>query len=513
MNLKEIASDQKIDLKILIFSFLIIIITGLILRLNYVELELPIILDGLNYFLYASNISQNGILPNTFTPSNNGWPIFLSIFFTLITFDNIIEYMQLQKVITIIISTLTVIPVYFLCRKFFERNYSLIGAAIFIFEPRIIQNSLFGITESLYLLLGTITLVLFLSSKKFIYISFGLVALLTMVRSEGLFLFIALSILFLIKYRPYKNKNLLKFVLAMSIFILILLPMIIYKTDIHEEDKIVSRITSGLEYESQNTYSKIITSVENFLKFLGWNMIPIFILFLPLGSILFLKQLKKLKQFKFQDQVLIVTIISMSLPAFYAYSIPALDTRFLYFLYPIFCVISLYSIKSIFNRIRKQNIITIIIIGGIIITSVSFLEIKTINHDYEKDAFLFSLIISEKISGVNSYYPEDAYLTSASVIKNWPNILVSDKYGNPKMDFKIIETNEHDDLIEFIRDSKEKGLSHLVIDNNENRPDFLKIDPNKYPFLKNEEITIDPHGKYNGELYQIDYEEFFKIYD
>ena len=158
-------------------------------------------------------------------------------------------------------------------------------------------------------------------------------------------------------------------------------------------------------------------------------MIPIFILFLPFGSILFLKQLKNLKQFKFQDQVLIITIISMSLPAIYAYSIPALDSRFLYFLYPIFCIISLYSVKSIFNRVKKQNIITIIIICGIIIISTPFLEIKKIDQEYEKESFLFSLIISEKILGVNSYYPEDAYLTSASVIKNWPDILVSDKYG------------------------------------------------------------------------------------
>lgn len=334
-----------------------------------------------------------------------------------------------------------------------------------------------------------------------------------MVRAEGLFLFFALSILFLIKYRPNKNKNLLKFVLVISIFVLILLPMIMYKTDIHEEDRIISRVTSGLEYESQNTQLKIITGFENFLKFLGWNMIPIFILFLPFGSILFLKQLKNLKQFKFQDQVLIITIISMSLPAIYAYSIPALDSRFLYFLYPIFCIISLYSVKSIFNRVKKQNIITIIIICGIIIISTTFLEIKKIDQEYEKEAFLFSLIISEKILGVNSYYPEDAYLTSASVIKNWPDILVSDKYGNPKMDFKIIETNNHDNLIKFIIDSKEKGLSHLVIDNNQNRPEFLKIEPNEYEFLINEEIEMKMDTKYHVKLYKIDYKKFLELYN
>ena len=203
----------------------------------------------------------------------------------------------------------------------------------------------------------------------------------------------------------------------------------------------------------------------------------------------------------------------MSLPAIYAYSIPALDTRFLYFLYPIFCVISLYAIKPFFDKITKQNITTILIISGIIIASISFLEIKQINQNYEKDAFYFSLIISERISGINSYYPEDRYLSSASVIKNWPDILVSDRYGNPKMNFEIIETNGYDNLIEFIIDSKGKGLSHLVIDNNENRPKFLKIEPEKYTFLINEEIEIKTDAEYNVKLYRIDYEEFFKVFN
>jgi len=507
MSSKFINKNQKINSKILILGLIVISITGLIIRLNYFESELPITLDGLSYFVYAVDISKIGTLPENFSPSNNGWPIFLSPFFTLSSFNNAIEYMQIQKIISIVLSTLTVIPVYFLCRKFFEKHYSLIGAAIFVLEPRIIQNSLFGITESLYLLLVTITLVLFLSSKKLIYTSFVLAALVTMIRSEGLFLFFALSILFLIKYRHDKAKILLKYGLVLSIFVIVLLPMAVYKMEIHGEDRMVSRISAGLEYENQDTLSKTFTGIENFLKFLGWNMIPVFIFFVPLGTILFLRQLK------FQKLVLIITAISMSLPALYAYSIPALDTRFLYFLYPIFCIISLYTIKPLLNKISKPNFVTVAIIMGIIIVSIGFLEIKKIDQDYEKDVFQFALIITDKISGVNAYYPEDQYLTSASVIKNWPDILVSDIYGNIKTNFNIIETNSHDNLKEFIIDSREKGLSHLVIDNNENRPDFLKIDPNEYSFLKSEQITAELKGNYKVELYKIDYNEFFKTYD
>ena len=77
--------------------------------------------------------------------------------------------------------------------------------------------------------------------------------------------------------------------------------------------------------------------------------------------------------------------------------------------------------------------------------------------------------------------------------------------------FKIIETNNHNNLIEFIKDSKEKGLSHLVIDNSENRPEFLKIVPNQYEFLINEEIKIQTDTEYEFKLYRIDYEKFFEL--
>ena len=63
------------------------------------------------------------------------------------------------------LSVLTIIPVYLLCKKFVKNEYALLGAGIFVLEPRIIQNSLLGITEPLYIILGSISLLFFLSNK------------------------------------------------------------------------------------------------------------------------------------------------------------------------------------------------------------------------------------------------------------------------------------------------------------------------------------------------------------
>ena len=183
----------------------LIIILGLVLRFYYFPYDVPLSLDSLGYFSYAFEISQTGKFPIDFALINNGWPTFLSIFFSLFKFENFIDYMELERGVSILISVITGILVYYLCRNFFSRMYSLGGALLFILEPRVIFNSILGITEPLYVLLGTLSLVLFFSGKKMIYFSFGVIALLSLVRYEGLIFIIPISVMYFIKFRKKKD--------------------------------------------------------------------------------------------------------------------------------------------------------------------------------------------------------------------------------------------------------------------------------------------------------------------
>ena len=153
-------NTQKINDKRAIISLIAIFFVGLGLRFFYFPNELPLIADAMDNFTYATGINYYGHLPTEWAPANNGWPIFLSFWFSIINLENSLDYMQMQKTISVILSTLTIIPIYFLCRKFFDEKISLVGAALFAFEPRIMLNSLLGITEPLFILLGTSSLVL-----------------------------------------------------------------------------------------------------------------------------------------------------------------------------------------------------------------------------------------------------------------------------------------------------------------------------------------------------------------
>ena len=70
--------------KNVIFYLSIIITASFVLRLFLIPYEIPLTFDALLYFWYANDTSILGTLPADYTLANNGWSIFLSIFFTFI---------------------------------------------------------------------------------------------------------------------------------------------------------------------------------------------------------------------------------------------------------------------------------------------------------------------------------------------------------------------------------------------------------------------------------------------
>ena len=144
----------------------ILLVIGIGIRFAYFPHDIPFTYDSLDYFGYALKTSQVGSLPEGWALANNGWPIFVSFFFNTIQQGTFFEYMWIQRSLSIIISSLTAIPVYFLAHKFFRKEYAILGAAFFILEPRMIIDSLGGGNMPLYIFLTTSAISLFLSNNK-----------------------------------------------------------------------------------------------------------------------------------------------------------------------------------------------------------------------------------------------------------------------------------------------------------------------------------------------------------
>jgi len=114
---------------------------GLFLRLVYFPYDVPLFNDSLGYFWYAIDMSILNQLPPGHSLVNNGWPSFLSLIFQQMDSSNFLDYHNMQRFVGVVFSVATIFPVYFLCSMYFKKSYSLLGATLFIFEPRLTGNS------------------------------------------------------------------------------------------------------------------------------------------------------------------------------------------------------------------------------------------------------------------------------------------------------------------------------------------------------------------------------------
>ena len=80
-------SDNKKNITII----LLLISSSILFRFFYLPYEIPIFLDSFEYFNYALQISQTGNLPVEYFP-NNGWPTFLSLFFSILDKENFFDF-------------------------------------------------------------------------------------------------------------------------------------------------------------------------------------------------------------------------------------------------------------------------------------------------------------------------------------------------------------------------------------------------------------------------------------
>ena len=538
-----IDSGSKIFSKNTIICLGIIALAGFLIRLFYFPDGIPLILDGATYFWYANDLSVSGTFPNNADLVNNGWPTFLSVFFSLFSSENFLEYMSLQRYVTIIISVVTIIPVFILCRKFCGNELSLLAASLFVFQPRIIENSLLGITEPLFILLELTCLVLFLQNNfKFKYLSFGFLALACLVRYEAVFLIIPLSIFFLLKCRSDK-KNILRYFIAISIFLLVLLPMVSVRMDTMGYDGIVSHsIAAGITIGETDPPIYATDSVSeftvphgviSFIKSAALAAFPIFFIFLPLGFFGFFRNRN------FDKHVILLFMIFMSLPIIYAASRDIGDPRYFLTLFPILSVISVYTVKEITRKFNKTKLISVLFIIAILIPSITYLDYNKIDYEHEREAYEIALEVNRITSIINVYEPESLYfhnqIAAASNSQTFP---VLSSLIEPKMIFvggtsgdawpvKIPTKYKHDidacpsdicpkinSLTDFLIYERDSGLEHLAVDNSQERPQFIKnvfLHEEEYLFL-NKIYDSKEHGyDYHLKIFKIDYEKFDSV--
>ncbi len=533
-NILDILDNSKISRII----FLIILgISGIVFRLVFFPYDVPLFDDSQGYFWYAIDASLlNNIFPEGHNLTNNGWPIFVSIFFQFIDSNNFLDYQNIQRLIGVVFSVATIFPVYLLCTKFVKKGYSLLGTTLFICEPRLIQNSSLGTPESMYVFLIASILTLFLSTDfKKIYLAFFIVGLLSLVRYEGILIIIPLSVIFFLRFR-FKKKDLLKYFICITVFCLVIIPVGYLKNETTGQDGFVSHISAGPEFYQKSIEQNSSSSTEflekgitNMIKFLGWVQIPSFLIFVPLGIILFFKKMD------YKKTLIILTSIMILIPAFYAYSRDFSETKYLYALFPIFSLIACFTFKKIFDSYDKKKLIMCLILIGIILSSSIFISWKMPDNEHYRETYQIIKQISDKQITINSDFGTHGgeflyfHWTRLNNVNDFPilkdDLPVSNISYNKQM---VIENGmrihnlQYDDksnitnLKDYLKLLEKQNVTHLFVDkinisrliNNDLRNELQQVfyNENNYPFLIKEYDSKENGFKYHVKLFKIKYE-------
>jgi len=509
MNLEKNEFRVKHETKILLA---VIIISSILVKLHYLPFELPLTADAFAYFEFAIETSILKQYPEIVLP-NDGWSLFLSFFFSILPSSNFIDFMNLQRLISVGLSTLTIIPIYFITKRFVSNPYTLVAVLIFAFEPRIIENSILGVTEPLYILLGALVLWLFLSNEsKKIYLSFLFAALFTIVRTEGIVLVFAISIIFLFKNK-IKKISIKQYLISMSVFLTVLIPILLIRTEKTGYNHIFDRIgmySSNLIVESNRENLGMYyfsEGIVNFIKFLGWDLIPIFIFCVPIGFFIILKNRN------WDNLTIIFSTIILLIPIYYIYSAGVNDSRYFYTLYPIFCIYFVVGLNKIINKRKKEKLILLVIAIIIISGSLIFTDYRKMDITHEREIITLTDMIMEKTEVVNEFWPESKYIPIKKIynLESFPTSIFELNY-NPKLISEKTETLE-----EYLKLGITNGLTHLIVDEKDHstyRMLFLKDifdNENKYPYLLKIFDSKNGDNEYRVKIFKIDYEKFEKI--
>lgn len=501
------------------FLLFVTIIVGFLLRLFFSPWDVPVTNDALDYLAYAMAISNNGGLPIGNYPTNDGWPILISWFFTILSFQNFIDASNFQILLSTVLSSICAIPIFLICRKFVKDEFAIVGSTLFILHPIIIKNSVSGLTEPLYMLLLSLSIIFLISGKnKNFFIAFFLIGLASIVRYEAFLFIIPFSIMIFFE-KKINKKSIMVFFISLLIFSSIIICISILRIETTGEDGLVSNVISGPNFfykfilldepkiDEQGIpdlvptkYGKDFTNksgiflslaITNFILLLGKTLLPLMIILVPFGIYYFLKNRDKNSWF-----LIMFSVISI-IPILYVLGRDVSETRYFLVLFPLLCVISSYSIQKISKKLKSQKI-PIYVILIVIFSSIILVNQDQIDLEEERKLFDNAIIITSFADGVN-YFSSSKYIEAADLKNTWPKIPEFNKSQNPNTKTAKFSVQDYESLEEFIMKNVEydiendrNGLTHIIIDEFTESNILLDLQKSdeKYEYLKKLEIDF-----------------------
>jgi len=524
----------------------IILIISLSFRLYLADFSLPVFSDALEYTLHSIAQSQGQFLEHP--QRHSGWPMFQSLFMYLVDSDNFLDYSNISKILSITLSSLTIIPIYLLSNRYLDPRFSLLAVAVFAFEPRLIQNSVLGFSEPLFIFIMVFSIYFITKNEsKYIILSFILAGILWWIRPNGFILFPILTLIYFIKFK-FSILSIRNFLFYSFIFTIVITPLLLHRYEQFDNPTynwIGERIWIGDYSHSRSilpgekyTAINFITDngLQNFIeKFiingsvtlfsnLSYMMLPYLVILTPFGMILSIKN--KISNYNLFP-LWIVLLFSLSISIIPFSVIP--DKRLILFLFPYLIIFSIFPIKYYFQKFNflqiNSKLFFILIFCILIITSsVMISRYDLPNSIFEKEQMDFTKYFTQNFNGKLLFEPhnsqkyfnhpmiyEDSKIfLDMKITENWQD---GDKYFSyPQTKISRISVYGND-MNELLENGEKVGLTYIMATAEGtsffNFVNQLYFEEKQYSFLIKVYDSKDFNYKnFHVKVFEIDYLKF-----
>ena len=540
---------MNLTIQKIIVLLIVIVLISLGLKLYHIDFSLPYNTDNLGFILRGFS-HLNGDFSQT-PDKGLGWSLFLFPFFHLVESDNLLDYSNLVRIISLAVSSASIPMMYILSRRFFERKYSLTAACLFAFEPHLNYYSGIGLAEPLYILaiIGTFYFVTS-NHAKMIIPALMLSSVIWWTRINGFVILLLTTIIFFILHKK-EPKTIGFYLMGLMFFLLILSPMLIQRDsqfgdplyfwyndkiflDSYDELKSenIENDGSALSYIEKNgiysfTERFIFQGLENTFEILFKLSLPYLIILIPFGILFSLRAFDQKQNLIWANWIFILgTIITLIVVIS---TVP--ERRFLLLLYPFLIIFSVIPIQrlveygfSTFAFTQKQkNISLFSILILILVLSIVFTvnQYEQPNVTFENEKLQVAQYMVENLNGVvlDGNGPSFEYVKY--VLVNEPHSNFKEKsIGDPNMhssrinpNFKLKYINAESienlltigntkDLRYIISNENDKGLFHKYVND-------IYSNEEKYPYLTKIFDSTEQEMKFlKIKIFEINYEKF-----
>ena len=552
----NLLSLKKSRITTIVICLLIISSISVAFKLSHVDFTEPSISEDVYVYILAAFSIINGDFSQPDTKPL-GWSILLSPFYLFDDSTDLLHYVNIARILSIAISTITILPMYILARRFFDEKYSLVASCLFAFEPHLINNSTLGLSEPLFILAIILTSIFILQKNHswYFYMSFLLAGITWWIRVNGLITLVILSIIFFIVYKS-SSKNFVKYLLCIVIFVLVASPMLIQKYDqfgdplyfaisdnyFAGDQKHFALNTKHIEY-SANDYIQDngiigflerfgLTGLGNMASSLLKMLFPYLIILVPFGILFSLRSFAQDKDYIKSIWVLMLITLGSVVIQFSIVS----DMRFIYHTFPFLIILSTITIQrvvkyglSTFSFSEKQkNFFLVSVICVVIILSGTFtLKVDTPDKLLNQERIEFTEILTKNFGGKVIGVGDSIRLLTYTQLYDSPNLFK--EFKTSTYDFVVGGQSNifahgmerivlyAESLDELIQIGKEYDLKYIVINENANTDKIIRYpyltnlydEGEKYPFLTkvldSKEIGFK---KFKVKVFEINYDKF-----